>query len=464
MQEGKSSAVRYGVMLLSISLAFALTTLLPQLRERESFLVFIGAVAVSAWFGGRGPGVWACALSAIITNYFIYEPRFSFSLDLEVIVSHIVFIIVAIMISSFTAQLQMAEERMRQQRHWFEHLLSSIGDAVLAADAQGKVTFINAAASQLFEKNTAAATGMTVHEYMSVRKGRDSDDTLLLIQETLRGERTVTHSDPMTLQRSNSEALIEYTMAPIKSALGRMEGVVLAVRDVTERETARLKIMAYQEDLRALATELSLAEERERRQLAETLHDRVSQSLALTNIKLQTMRDKIGNDELIEEFDAVSRLMKEILAETRSLTFELSPPILYEFGLEAALEWLCQHFEKTHRLKCSFHNGTVLPAVNQNIRIALYQAVRELLTNAVKHASATHLTVGVKSNDNQLHVFVSDDGKGMENPKAVSATRSPQGYGLFSVRERIRSLGGEIALTSSPGKGTSVSLKVPLAV
>ena len=463
MQQNRSALFRYGVMLFSICVAFAATGLLPQLLERESFLVFIGAVAVSTWFGGRGPGVLACIVSTLITNYFIYEPRFTFSFSVNDLVSHSVFVSVAVIIISITTQMQTAEQRMREQRHWFEHLLSSIGDAVVAADIQGNVTYTNSAAIELFEKPAHVLKGVSVHEVLNVKKREMSIEPVKLIQETLRGERSVTHAEPMALSRSANEALIEYTIAPIKDPHGRMDGVVLALRDVTERESARMKILAYQEDLRSLATELSLAEERERRQLAATLHDRVSQTLALTTIKLRTLGEKIHNDEIVEELDDVRKLMKEILSETRSLTFELSPPILYEFGLAAALEWLCQHFEKNHGLKCSFQTGTNLPEMNQNISIALYQAVRELLTNAVKHASATRLSVEAALKDRQINVVVSDDGKGIEAPDS-GLMSSRHGYGLFSIRERIRSLGGDFALNSAAGKGTSISLLVPLAV
>ena len=459
----RPAAQRYGMMALCISAAFALTALVPQLRERESFMVFFAAIAYSAWYGGRGPGILSCVLSAMITDYFLYEPRYSFSLGVEAFITHIFFILIAFMISSLTTNLMRSEQETREQRQWFEAMLSSIGEAVIATDADGKVTYLNAAAENLLGKSVSEVKGRDVHEALEFRHLPGSPSSAPLIQKALQGDLGVRQSEPMLLARGGSNVTIEYLVAPIKDDQNNLSGVVLAIRDTSEREAARGKIMAYQEDLRSLAAQMSLVEERERRRIASSLHDRVGQALALSTIKLRTLRAGITDTALTEPLDQIGLLLKDMLTETRSLTFELSPPILYEFGLEAALEWLCSNFQKNNNLSCVFINPGDARPMEQNVRIALFQSVRELLTNVVKHAQASEVSVRIEKECASIAVIVEDDGIGFDTV-AQAQSRQMQGFGLFTVRERMRHLGGSVALKSSRGprgQGTSVALHVP---
>ena len=118
-------------------MAFTLTMLAPWLRQRESFILFFGAVSLSAWYGGRGPGLFSCVLTAFLHDYFIFYPPFEFSFGREEIVPLCVFLAVAYMISSMTTALARAEENAREQQQWLQVTLSSIGDAVIATDSRG---------------------------------------------------------------------------------------------------------------------------------------------------------------------------------------------------------------------------------------------------------------------------------------------------------------------------------------
>ena len=238
-------------------------------------------------------------------------------------------------------------------------------------------------------------------------------------------------------------------------------------REVLQRKKAEELLAAYQADLRSLASQLTLAEERERRRLAVHLHDQIGQSLALSHIKLEelgTSLGEAGSSELAGEVDNIARLLKQAIEETQSLTFKISPPILYELGLEAALECLTDQFSQQHGLMTYFECDRQPKPLDENLKVLLFQAMQELLTNVVKHSQARSLKVSMWRQGESLRLGVEDDGVGF-NPLIPSYYQGKGGgFGLFSIKERLRSLGGSLEVKSEPGGGTEIVLSVPLAL
>ena len=236
-------------------------------------------------------------------------------------------------------------------------------------------------------------------------------------------------------------------------------------REVLHRRKAEEQLAAYQADLRSLASQLTLAEERERRRLAVHLHDQIGQNLALSHIKLEELRaslDEADSTGLVGEVDYLARLMEQTIKETQLLTFKISPPILYELGLEAALESLADQFSQQHGLMTYFESDRQPKPVDEDLKVLVFQAVQELMVNVVKHARASSLKISMWREDEILHIGVEDDGVGF-NP-LVSGYRQAKvgGFGLFSIKERLRPLGGSLEVKSEPDGGSEVVLSVPL--
>ncbi len=236
-------------------------------------------------------------------------------------------------------------------------------------------------------------------------------------------------------------------------------------REFTQRKKAEDKLASYQEDLRSLASQLTLAEERERRRLAAHLHDHIGQTLAVANIKLGELRkaNPLGDSaSSMAELGEIRTLLEQAIQDTQSLTFRISSPILYELGLEAALEWLTENVPKAQGLLTYFEDDKEPKPLDEDVRVLLFQAVNELLVNVVKHARARHLNVSVWREHDQLHLGVEDDGQGFEVAKIGARWEKSRGFGLFSIRERLKPFGGVLTVDSSPGAGTSVTITVPL--
>jgi PAS domain S-box-containing protein len=235
--------------------------------------------------------------------------------------------------------------------------------------------------------------------------------------------------------------------------------ILVVGRDITDRKLAEAKIRQYQEELRKLSTELSLAEERERRRIAQSLHDNIGQILALGKIKFGELTADTKSPQLADEIRA---LMDQAIQYTRSLTLELSPPILYEVGFEPAIEWLAEQIQTQYNLPIQIKDDFQPKPLDSELRVLLYQVVRELLINVGKHSQARQAVVSLERDNDNIRIIVADDGLGFEIAELESRFMKTGHYGLFSIQERLFSIGGKITIDSGQNKGTRITIVVSL--
>ncbi len=225
---------------------------------------------------------------------------------------------------------------------------------------------------------------------------------------------------------------------------------------VRER-TAELTERANQ--LRTLAGELTLAEQRERRHLAKLLHDHLQQFLVGAKFRVTSLT-KSSDPQVKQAAQEIQALLNESIQASRSLTAELSPPILHEGGLAAGLEWLALWMEEKHGLRVELTAEEDLMPAAEDVSVLLFESVRELLFNVVKHAKVGSAGVSLERLEGRmLKITVSDDGAGFD---PVSRKFAREGFGLFSIRERLSLVGGRLEIHSRPGHGTEMTLMAPL--
>ena len=247
---------------------------------------------------------------------------------------------------------------------------------------------------------------------------------------------------------------------PMLGPDGRSRGGVLAFRDVTVEREAQREISARDEGLRRLTSELIIAEDRERKRLAGDLHDGLGQMLALVQLKLSELRGQecVASENLEE----IMQLVRETHESVRSLTFRISPPILHELGIGAAIQWLIDDLKERVRLDTRFSSRGQVSRLGERERILLYRSVRELLLNIHKHARGASARVSLLWTPAALRIVIEDDGPGFD---PVEELRSHMdGFGLFSIRERLRHLGGRTEIDSKPGRGCRVTIDMPIAI
>jgi signal transduction histidine kinase len=235
----------------------------------------------------------------------------------------------------------------------------------------------------------------------------------------------------------------------------RAEGEIRRMNEQLER-----RVSERTAQLRQMTLQLSIAEEEERRKLAELLHDSLQQLLVYARLTVGEARTHARGGRLRQSLERVEASLGEAIEVSRTLTAELSPPLLYERGLLAAVGWLAGHLRERAGLCVEVRASADAEPRHETTRVLLFQCIRELLMNVLKHSGAKTASVDIGRHDGDIQVAVSDQGCGFD-PGDPSVERSSAGFGLFSVRERLRQLGGRFDVESAPGRGTRVTLRVP---
>ncbi len=253
------------------------------------------------------------------------------------------------------------------------------------------------------------------------------------------------------------ESSFAWTLAGMCAQALERARLFAAEREARERAVASEKsVLEYQDRLRRMAFDRVVVEERERRRVAIALHDGVTQYLALTKITLDPVRQRLeGADRAA--VDAAMKLVTDSIEATRSLSFELSPPILYDLGIKAGLSWLAERVEQATGLRIEIAEEGTDPSLDDVTAAIVFRTVRELLMNVFKHSRTSAARVSFGNHGDHLEVVVEDRGAGFDPAEAASHA----GFGLMSVREEIGRLGGAVEVISARDQGTRICVRVP---
>jgi PAS domain S-box-containing protein len=348
------------------------------------------------------------------------------------------------------------EEALKESEEKALTLINATIDFVTLIDKEGTILEVNNEVCKSINKPRDELIGMCIYEF---------DD--LVTPELIRYRRSrinegVCLKKPIFFEDEFKGRHLDVRIHPVCDAHGNVNQIAIFSRDITQRKQAEKKLIDYQNQLRSLTSQLTLAEEQERRRIATDLHDRIGQTLSISYIKLGAMREPVSAINLEKDVDAIREMIDQTIKDTHSLTFDLCPPFLYELGFEKALECLVEEFQNQHGLTTLFKSDGKFTSLDNEVTILLFRTVRELLTNIVKHARAQKAQVSIGREKNTIQIVVEDDGIGF-NPNTIKPQIDRKGgFGLFSIQERLHFLGGEMKVESEPTKGTRISLMVPL--
>ncbi|MBA4373013.1 MAG: hypothetical protein C0402_09170 [Thermodesulfovibrio sp.] len=346
-----------------------------------------------------------------------------------------------------------------EQLRLLESAMQQTSDSIIITTARkehfaSKIVYVNDA----FTRMTGYTPEDVIGRLSVMLQGPKTDSTEWFRLEGDQVDGKTFHVETLMQRKDRSKFYLEWRISPIRNEQGKVTHFVSMQRDISKRKKDEEELLAYQEQLRSFTSELSLTEERERRRIATDLHDHIGQILAITKIRLGALRDVFASTHSGREIDEIRALVEQAIGYTKSLTFELSPPILYELGLPAAVEWLCEKLQKEHGLAFICRDDGKEKPLAVDVTVLLFQALRELLINVVKHARATQVTVDLKRSDDTVRIIVSDNGIGFD-PALVSKGST---FGLFSVRERLKHFGGHYEILTKPGSGTTIIMRALL--
>lgn len=260
------------------------------------------------------------------------------------------------------------------------------------------------------------------------------------------------------LKKDGTPVWVEEYLSQVHDAAGALFCTIGITQDISARKQLEAERSEYQAQLNSLASELSLTQERERRTIAYEIHDHVVQNMSLGKIMLSNCI----RTETYDKLQQVCTILDESIRQMRSLIFDLSPHMLYDMGLIAALEALGERLGREHAFEFNVLDNYPSPSLDETILIGVYQCMRELLLNIVKHAQAANVTLSAETDDRFLRIFLEDDGVGFDTDCSARRAHQQHSIGLFSVRQRMKHLGGSCEIESSQGRGTRVEIQAPL--
>jgi PAS domain S-box-containing protein len=349
-----------------------------------------------------------------------------------------------VMLSVDVTEAEQQRQRLLSEKEFTQSLLENSVDGIVAVDQNGHITAWNTQATTCFGPTAAVAVGRSLYQ---VLPHLDNDQARQIITRVLAGELVVCEGLPFGHRPGHYDA---YHVPLKQPASATPTGVLILFRDVTERnrlaeEATSLKLRQQQAVLSAILT----TQEEERRRIAEALHNGLGQLLYGTRLHL----DALPTSPAVR---ATQDLLNEAIRTTRTISFELTPDILEDFGLAVALEELVKRIPRAKLLIDLNLSGLTKP-LPKLLQTAAYRIVQELLNNVMKHAQAQEVFVQV-SREDQLHISVEDDGVGFDPAGPASRT----GIGLAGIRTRVNLLSGVLTIKSRVGQGTSVSLTLPI--
>jgi len=317
------------------------------------------------------------------------------------------------------------------------------------------------------------------HKLLEMLGYQDPDQLIgRLAQELIEPTRREISKELETAMLTESEALfsiedvylcqdgrllpVEVSVIPIQYQ--GSPAVQVIARDISERKKVEAEIWEYQDMLKRLSSDLILAEEAQRRHLAIALHDHLGQILAMAKIKMDGVLGNIQDETLKSKLQAIHEDISNAVKQTRSLTYELSPPVLHELGLIAAIEWRLEKFSEETKIRTAINKNVDHVDLRNEQSVILFRSVDEVLKNIVKHAEASAVNILVLASKYALTVEIEDNGKGFDTVILAPQLRKSGSFGLFSIKERIEYLGGVLEILSKTGRGTIVTLNVPVSL
>ena len=349
--------------------------------------------------------------------------------------------------------LEQWSERLAVSEKKYRLLTENVNDIIFLLDDHARILYCNSQAESLTGYTPSMLQGKNVREILDRKSRRfiraydprSDAEFSLEVEIATRWGSTVTVEAKLVRTVEPGEAVLHYGVA----------------RDITERKKAEARLEAYQHELRSLASELILTEARERKKIASLIHDRVGQALSLSRIKLGILNSHPLPGEEKKTVGEIVTLINQIIQDTRSLIFTISSPLLYDLGLGAALERLAEQFDSEHDMQFTFSGPETMEKIDIDISLLLFDAVKELLMNAVKHSEAKRVLISMRIDDSRVILAVRDDGVGFDVHHAGNGGKKTGGFGLFSIRERLDTIGGSFTVNAGAG-GSEILLNAPI--
>jgi PAS domain S-box-containing protein len=362
-------------------------------------------------------------------------------------------------ITDITARRQ-AEAEVRHRERYFRQLTENVSDIFGLLTMEGKISYINPAINRLLGYRPEQLLGKSAFDLVH-------PDNLTALQELF------SRLKRQTGENFQTEIQVQHRNGSWHtwSVKGRnllhdpvVKGIVINAQDITEQKSLEAALKQSTQKLRSLTAQIFSTQETERRRLSLELHDELGQSLTALKLQLRSIANKLRKDQTKLRQDCTQMLayINEVVENVRRLAHDLSPSLLENVGLGAALHHLLENYRQFYGITENLHQlegiDDVLPA---EAKIHIYRIFQEILTNIEKHSQASEVRVEVGRLDHRLSFRIGDNGRGL-SVELKEKSGSPMGLGLPAISERVLMLGGTLKISGNEEAGTQIEFVVPL--
>lgn len=336
-------------------------------------------------------------------------------------------------------------------------MVQTVRDAIVTADATGKIILFNVAAERMFGVPAADALGQKIGEFLARSQPKPLEQNLMrYFEEGWQSPTGLALLSLITLARDGHDFPVELSLS---TTTFRGSLLVTAVfRDLSERRQAELELMEKNRQLQELSASIQNVRERERARISRELHDELGQSLTGMRMEVSWLGSRLKNldPNLSQKAVGIKELIDHTIASVRRISSELRPLVLDDLGFAAAATWYVDQFAKRTGIPVALNLPEDDPQIGGALATALFRILQESLTNIARHAQASSVDICLTHHSGTWLLSIQDNGQGFDN-----STQYGHGIGLIGMRERVQILGGTFTLTSFPEQGTRVEVRVP---
>ncbi len=346
-----------------------------------------------------------------------------------------------------------AEELLKKSEAKYRSLYESSPDGIVFTDSKDRLIDANQAYANMLGYSKKELRKLTYHQ-LTVPKWRGMEEELMQNQLYPRG-----YSDEYEkeyIRKDGTVFPVSLKVWLIRNEEGEPVGMWAIVKDITEEKQLRQNLQFY-------IAEITKAQEEERKRIARDLHDDVAQSLATLSLEIQALaKDKSHpSTQFLKRLEQLRDMTDRTLEQVRRFSHELRPEILDQLGLLPALEFLIEEINKEGKTQAILKVTGLERRLSPETELPLFRIAQEALRNILRHSQATKTEIRVEFDEGEIRMTISDDGKGFTPPKSLGRLTRDGKFGLVSIEERARLIGGTLTVKSASGKGTSVSIVLP---
>ncbi|MDA3843352.1 MAG: PAS domain S-box protein [Candidatus Kapabacteria bacterium] len=350
-----------------------------------------------------------------------------------------------------------AQENLKKSEEKFRTLVETAPDGIVLTDGNGEIIEVNEAFANLFGYSKTEIQGKALTEFLA-----DSEQAGLafgLMRKVLK-RGSIKPTEIVAQLKTKEEIPAEIAIASLVNDKNKILGLIAIIRNITVRKQNENDLKESREQMRNLAVHLQTAREEERKAIAFEIHDELGYALTALKLDLVWLSGKMNIKEkiLTEKTKTMADLIDLTIHKVRSISTQLRPSILDHFGLIAAIEWQSNEFQKRTAVRCKLRIEPDDMKFKDPYATAMFRILQETLTNITRHAKASRVDVSLIKKDNIVELIIADNGVGITG----SQLKAHKSLGLAGIRERAKSIGGDVKIIGSPGAGTTVSVTISM--